>query len=123
VEDIAMIVTLPACGKDVEVQSLSRANAKRVGEMNSKISVLLAGAKAAGATEEERTETAEELKVLLDKKESAVAVLYPALDFEELPNRDVLTLIAVTMDYSLNVPEEEIKNWLRSGNGETTRTE
>jgi len=118
-----MIVTLPACGKDVEVQSLSRANAKRVGEINSNVSVLLAGAKAAGATEEKRTEAAEELKVLLDEKEAMVAELYPDLDFEELPNRDVLTLIAVTMDYSLNVPEEEIKNWLRSGNGETTRAE
>jgi ABC-type transporter Mla subunit MlaD len=123
VEEIAMIVTLPACGKDVEVQSLSRANAKRVGQIDGKVSSLLNSAKASDTVKEDKDAAVEEMTALLDEKESLVAELYPEFDFAQLGNRDVITLITVTMDYSLNVPEEEIKNWLRSGNGETTRTE
>ncbi|UZP67711.1 hypothetical protein N1030_01710 [Desulfovibrio mangrovi] len=116
-----MRVTLPASGTEVDVKSLSRTNAKRLGEINSKIAVKLAAAKADGVTEEERKSAAEELKALLDEKEAMIAALYPDLDFEALPNRDVLALIAMTVDYSLNVPEAEIKNWIRSGNGEQTQ--
>jgi hypothetical protein len=122
VEEIAMIVTLPACGKEVEVQSLSRKQMLRMDKIDlesAKIVNRLRG------SEENADEDIKRLETLASEREALVRTMYPSLEpcWEDLPNRDLLLLTGATMDYSRNVPEEEIKNWIRSGNGEATRTE
>lgn len=49
-------------------------------------------------------------------REAAMAALYPELaPWADLPNRDAQSLINATWSYSVGLPEDEIKNWSRSG--------
>ena len=58
------------------------------------------------------------------KREAYIADLYPDLaPWDDLPNRDAQAVIDATWSYSIGFPEDEIKNWSRSGATSQPRTE
>lgn len=59
-----------------------------------------------------------------EKREAYVSALYPELGpWDDLPNRDAQAMINATWAYSVGMPEDEIKNSLRSGATTRSRTE
>lgn len=56
----------------------------------------------------------------LDQRRDRLMALYPDMDFEDMPGRDILLLLDATYKYSMAEPVAAIKNLFAGGDGAAT---
>ena len=56
----------------------------------------------------------------LDKRRERLMALYPDIDFEDMPSRDILLLLDATYRYSMAEPVAAVKNLFAGGDGAAT---